>query len=112
MLNNLLAEFYMLCMLGIVIFVNTLLGSIIATNNKEFKFSILFKGILKAFLIGICLLLFSISIELLPLILNKINIKIDQNITTVLELTITIFTAYKKYAKDCYQKFKQLLGGD
>lgn len=102
----------MLCMLGIVIFINTMLGIIIASNNNEFKFKILFKGVLKALLIGICLLLFSISIELLPLILNKINVTISESITTVLELTLTIFTAYKRYAMDCYQKFKKLLGGE
>lgn len=110
MLNNLITEFLLLLILSIIIVVNTLLGTFIATNKQEFNKTKFFKGILKAITISICVLLLSVTLELLPIILSRVGIEIPMDLITTLEIILITATAYKKYALDCLDKIKKLLG--
>lgn len=112
MINNLVTILYMMIMLGIVIVCNTTLGIVIANKKMEFDIKKMLKGIGKALLIVLCLLLFCITLELVPTILERVDIVVPNDIITVLEVLLIVLTAYKKYAKDCLDKFKTILGDE
>lgn len=109
MLNNLITVFYMLILLGIMIVINTTLGVVMANKKVNFKWSILFKGLGKSLIIALCILLFCLTLELVPVVLTRVGIKIPADLITVLEIVLTTLTAYKKYASDCFDKFKIIL---
>lgn len=109
MINNLLTVSYMMILLGIVIVINTVLGTLEANKKQEFNFKKLLNGIFKAIIITFCVLLMSLSLELLPFVLGRINIEIPSDFINVLEIILTTLTAYRKYALDCFDKFKKLL---
>lgn len=109
MLNNLITILYLIGLLAIAIIVNTTLGCVIANRRNKFSAKKLFKGIGKALIITICMLLFCLTLELIPMILMRIGIDIPNDIITVLEMAIMLFTSYKKYAVDCIDKFKTIL---
>lgn len=109
MLNNLITTIYMLGLLAIVIIINTVLGVVIANKKIEFSWQKLFKGILKSLVITLCILLFCVSIELMPIVLLRVNIQIPDDLVTVLQIMLVTLTAYKKYATDCFEKFKTIL---
>lgn len=110
MLDNLITEFLLLIMLGIMIIVNTTLGTFIGTKQSKFDKEKFTKGILKAIVISFCILLFLLTLELVPIILGRVGIEIPTDLITALEVVITTLTAYKKYALDCFNKMKKILG--
>ena len=112
MINNLITVFYMLGLLGIIITINTTLGIIIANKNLNFQWDKFWKGLGKAVAITICILLFCLTLELVPVILGQVGIDIPSDLITTLEIVLTTFTAYKKYALDCFDKFKTIIGGE
>ena len=109
MIENLMTIFYMLILLGIVVVINIILGTLIANKKKQFNLKKLLYGVLKAIIITLCILLFCLSLELLPSVLGRVGIKIPSELVSVVEIILTTLTAYKKYATDCYDKFKILL---
>jgi len=109
MIDNLLTVSYMLGILGIMIIINTTLGSVIANKTQKFNKKKFWTGIVKAFVIVLCILLFCLTLELVPMILGRIGIEVPTDLITVLEIVLTTLTAYKKYALDCFEKFKTIL---
>lgn len=109
MINNIITVAYMLSILGIMIVINTVLGAIIANKTKKFNKKKLLEGISKAFIIVLCIVLFCLTLELVPIVLKRVNINIPTDLITVLEIVLTTLTAYKKYALDCFEKFKVIL---
>lgn len=109
MVNNLLTTMYMLCLTAIVIVINTILGVVIANKYSEFSWKKLLTGTGKAIIILLCVLLFCVSLELVPIVLHRIKIEVPGDLITVIEIVITTLTAYKKYANDCFKKFKIIL---
>lgn len=109
MLNNLMAVFYMLVLLGIVFAVNTVLGVVIANKKEKFDLKKLLSGICKYIIITICMLAFSLTLELIPTVLGQIGINVQDELITTVEVVLIGFTAYKKYAEDCIDKFKTIL---
>ena len=110
MVDNLMTIIYMLIMLAIVISVNTILGVIIANKNKKFDWKKLVKGISKALVITLCMVLFCFTLELVPVILARIGVEVANELITVAEVVLITLTAYKKYAFDCLDKFKEIIG--
>ena len=102
---------YLMGILGLTILINTILGVFISSTKKEFNIKKLFLGILKSLVIGICLFLFIISLEIMPPLLSKIGVQIPDGIPDALEIIIICLTVYKKYAIDCFSKFKIILNG-
>lgn len=110
MIDNLLTITYLMGMLAIAIIVNTVLGSLIANRKNKFSWKKLFRGLLKSIIIALCMLAFCLTLELVPAILSRIGINVPEDIITVLEMAIMLFSAYKKYITDCIDKFKTILG--
>ena len=100
----------LLAILGILILINTTLGSLMAKRKKEFNWNKFSEGIVKALIITLCMTLFCICISLIPMILKRVGISIPNDLITILELLMMILTAYKKYSLDCFDKLKKLLG--
>lgn len=109
MINDLMTVFYMMVMLGIVILCNTTLGIVMANKSQKFDRKKLFNGIGKAILITMCILLFCVTLELIPDILGRLGIEVPQDIITLVEVVLITLTAYKKYAVDVIDKFKTIL---
>lgn len=109
MINNLLTVFYMLLIVGITITINIVLGTVIANRKQKFDKKKFWKGIRKAFVILICVLLLCLTLELVPIVLSRVGIEVPTDLITVLEIILTTLTAYKKYALDCFDKFKTIL---
>ena len=112
MLNNLTTVFYMLLMLAIVVLCNIGLGTVLENKKHEFNLKKFLSGISKAILIAFCMLLFCVTLELVPEILSRIDINISNDLITLIEVVLITLTAYKKYALDCIEKFKKILGVD
>lgn len=109
MIKNLVTIIYMLIMLGIVIITNTVLGVMLANKKSKFSWEKLFKGLLKSLIIALCVLSFCMTLELVPIILARINIDVPTDVVTVMEIVMITLTAYKKYVTDCIEKFKVIL---
>lgn len=109
MINNIITVAYMLGILGIMVIINTVLGAVIANKKQKFCKKKLWKGVRKAIIITVCILLFCLTLELVPVVLKRVNIDIPTDFITVLEMILTTITAYKKYALDCVEKFKEIL---
>lgn len=110
MINDLMTVLYMLILLAIVFITNTTLGVVIANNKSEFNFKKFISGIGKGIIIAICMLLFCLTLELVPSVLGNVGITIQDELITIVEVVLMTFTAYKKYALDCIDKFKTILG--
>lgn len=109
MIDNLITVACMLGVLFIMISINTVLGVVLANKKQKFDSKVLVRGVLKAIVITICILLFCFTLELIPIILGRVDIEVPTNLITILEIVLTTLTAYKKYALDCFEKFKIIL---
>lgn len=109
MFENILTELLLLLVLGILVVINTVLGTLIANKKSEFNWRKFGQGILKAFVIALCIGLFCLCVELVPVILTRVDINIPGDLITVFEVLMVSLTAYKKYAADCFEKMKIIL---
>lgn len=109
MINDLMTVLYMLILLAIVFTTNTILGVVIANKKSKFNFKKFLSGIGKGIIIALCMFLFCITLELIPIVLGQVGITIQDELITVVEVVLTTFTAYKKYALDCIDKFRTIL---
>lgn len=110
MINNLITVSLMLTLLGIVIVINTVLGTVFASKSNDFDWNKFKSGVSKAIIILICIIAFCFTLELLPIVLNRVGIVIPADIITIAEIIVTTLTAYKKYTLDCLDKFKTIIG--
>ena len=100
----------LMSLLGILILINTLLGSITAWQWGEWVTKKFWQGLLKNILIAACLFMFFLTIEIIPSVLARTGIIIPSNIVTVLEVFAMLVVSIKKYVLDIYATFKKLLG--
>lgn len=110
MINNLLTISMLLGVLGVLQITNIVLGAVVGSQKTKFSWKKIFKGMLKAFLFCLCFLSYCFCLEVLPLILIRIEITVPNDVITVLEIIGITLTAYKKYTKDCYEKLQIILG--
>ena len=101
---------YLISILGLLIFINTLLGSINAWNFGEWKTKKFLSGILKNVLIALCMALFFVVLELLPVALARAGIIIPSEVVTIIEVFGMLVVAILKYIKDIYSGFLDILG--
>ena len=101
---------YLMSILGLLIFINTLLGSINAWNFGEWKTKKFLSGILKNALIAICMALFFVVLELLPVALARAGIIIPSDVVTIIEVFGMLVVAILKYINDIYSGFLDILG--
>lgn len=100
----------LMSLLGILILINTLLGSITAWQWGEWVTKKFWQGLLKNILIAACLFMFFLTIEIIPTVLARTGIIIPSEIVTVLEVFAMLVVSIKKYVLDIYATFKKLLG--
>ena len=100
----------LMSLLGILILINTLLGSITAWQWGEWVTKKFWQGLLKNILIAACLFMFFLTIEIIPTVLAITGIIIPSDIVTVLEVFAMLVVSIKKYVLDIYATFKKLLG--
>ena len=100
----------LMSLLGILILINTLLGSITAWQWGEWVTKKFWQGLLKNILIAACLFMFFLTIEIIPTVLARTGIIIPSEIVTVLEVFAMLVESKKKYVLDIYATFKKLLG--
>ena len=100
----------LMSLLGILILINTLLGSITAWQWGEWVTKKFWQGLLKNILIAACLFMFFLTIEIIPTLLAITGIIIPSDIVTVLEVFAMLVVSIKKYVLDIYATFKKLLG--
>lgn len=100
----------LMSLLGILILINTLLGSITAWQWGEWATKKFWQGLLKNILIAACLFMFFLTIEIIPTVLARTGIIIPSDIVTVLEVFAMLVVSIKKYVLDIYATFKKLLG--
>lgn len=100
----------LMSLLGILILINTLLGSITAWQWGEWVTKKFWQGLLKNILIAACLFMFFLTTEIIPTVLARTGIIIPSDIVTVLEVFAMLVVSIKKYVLDIYATFKKLLG--
>ena len=100
----------LMSLLGILILINTLLGSITAWQWGEWVTKKFWQGLLKNILIAACLFMFFLTIEIIPTVLARTGIIIPSDIVTVIEVFAMLVVSIKKYVLDIYATFKKLLG--
>ena len=100
----------LMSLLGILILINTFLGSITAWQWGEWVTKKFWQGLLKNILIAACLFMFFLTIEIIPTVLARTGIIIPSDIVTVLEVFAMLVVSIKKYVLDIYATFKKLLG--
>ena len=100
----------LMSLLGILILINTLLGSITAWHWGEWVTKKFWQGLLKNILIAACLFLFFMVLEIIPTVLSRAGIIIPSEIVTILEVFAMLVVSIKKYVLDIYATFKKLLG--
>ena len=100
----------LMSLLGILILINTLLGSITAWQWGEWVTKKFWLGLLKNILIAACLFLFFMVLEIIPTVLSRAGIIIPSEIVTILEVFAMLVVSIKKYVLDIYATFKKLLG--
>ena len=100
----------LMSLLGILILINTLLGSITAWQWGELVTKKFWQGLLKNILIAACLFLFFMVLEIIPTVLSRAGIIIPSEIVTILEVFAMLVVSIKKYVLDIYATFKKLLG--
>ena len=107
---DLVTSAMLMSLLGILILINTLLGSITAWQWGEWVTKKFWQGLLKNILIAACLFMFFLTIEIIPTVLARTGIIIPSDIVTVLEVFAMLVVSIKKYVLDIYATFKKLLG--
>lgn len=108
MFDDMLTIIMLLSVLGVLYVANTVLGIMLKTKGQGFNFIAFRKGFVKALVIALCVVGFCFCLEVIPMILARIGIVIDETSVTILEVIGVFMTAYKKYALDCYEKVKIL----
>ncbi|MDE6141592.1 MAG: hypothetical protein K2G03_03215 [Bacilli bacterium] len=110
MINNLITVVMLLGVLLSLGITNIVLGAVNGSMNKKFSWKKLGEGILKVFLFCLCFLVFCFCLQAMPMILERVDIMIPDDAINLIEIIGLIVVAYKKYATDCYEKIKIILG--
>lgn len=110
MKDNLITVVMLLGVLLSLGITNIVLGAVNGSMNKKFDLKKLGKGIVKIFLFCLCFLVFCFCLQAMPIILERVDITIPNNAINLIEIIGLIIVAYKKYALDCYNKIRVILG--
>lgn len=100
----------LMLILGALIVINTMLGTITAWTFGEWNTKKFLTGVLKNLLIALCMALFFVVIEILPVALKRAGIIIPTEVITVIEVFGMVAVAIIKYIKDIYSSFIKILG--
>lgn len=97
-----ISAFLLICWL-----MNLLLDKII--NNETMNLKIIGREFIKFITILVITITICFTLELLPFLFEKFNIDISANLITPIEIISIVFTLYKSYMVNIFNKVKQLL---
>lgn len=96
-------------LLGLVMLLNIILGSVYAGITQSWDTKKFFIGIIKAILVGGVIVVFGWVLEALPIVLSFVNIELPTEMIKLVEIISVILVAFKKYAKGVWDKLLVLL---
>lgn len=97
-----------LLVFSLLILIDTILGITIGIQKEGFNLKKLLYGILKGLIIGLCIVVFCFLIEIIYIILKRINIELSNDIIYFVEFIIITITVYKKYVLEIIKKLKKI----
>lgn len=107
--ENLETVVLMLIVVGSLSAINIVLGTIIGTFQDKFDVKKFFFGILKAFVIGLCIFAFCYTLNLFALTLQLTkDISISGDFISTVEVFVVLVTFALDYARDVINKIKSL----
>jgi len=107
--ENLETVVLMLIVVGSLSAINIVLGTIIGTFKDKFDAKKFFFGILKAFVIGLCIFAFCYTLNLFALTLQLTkDISISGDFISTVEVFVVLVTFALDYARDVIDKIKSL----
>lgn len=107
--ENLETVVLMLIVVGSLSGINIVLGTIIGTFTDEFDAKKFFFGILKAFIIGLCIFVFCYTLNLFALTLQLTkDITISSDFITTVEVFTILIVWALDLAKDIIEKIKSM----
>lgn len=107
--ENLETVVLMLIVVGSLSAINIVLGTIIGTFQDKFDVKKFFFGILKAFVIGLCIFAFCYTLNLFALTLQLTkDISISGDFISTVEVFVVLVTFALDYARDVIDKIKSL----
>ena len=107
--ENLETVVLMLIVVGSLSAINIVLGTIIGTFTTEFDARKFFFGILKAFIIGLCIFVFCYTLNLFALTLQLTkDITISSDFITTVEVFTILIVWALDLAKDIIEKIKSM----
>ena len=109
MIENIITILMLLGILLSLAITNIILGAVNGSMNKKFSWKKLAKGILKVFLFCLCFISFSFCLQVMPIVLERVDIVIPDDAINLVELIGLTIVAYKKYATDCFEKICLIL---
>ncbi len=98
-----------LLILVCLFFINTILGVFLNTTSEKFSIKKFFFGFLKLLIVLVCIILFLFIIEVTPLILSRIGVDVSSDMIKSFEFLSLLFTVYRQYCLDVYDKIKKIL---
>lgn len=107
--ENLETVVLMLIVVGSLSGINIVLGTIIGTFTTEFDVKKFFFGILKAFIIGLCIFVFCYTLNLFALTLQLTkDVTISSDFITTVEVFTILIVWALDLAKDIIEKIKSM----
>ena len=107
--ENLETVVLMLIVVGSLSAINIVLGTIIGTFQNKFDIRKFFFGVLKAFVIGLCIFAFCYTLNLFALTLQLTkDITISGEAISTIEVFVVLITFAMDYARDVLDKIKSL----
>lgn len=107
--ENLETVVLMLIVVGSLSGINIVLGTLIGTFTDEFDAKKFFFGILKAFIIGLCIFVFCYTLNLFALTLQLTkDVTISSDFITTVEVFVVLFAWATDLAQDILSKLKSM----
>lgn len=96
-------------LLGLVMVMNIILGSVLAGLKREWNFKTFITGVIKAFLVGLVIVGFGYTLQAMEIVLAEADITVPDGMINLIEIIGVILVAFKKYAKGVWDKLLVIL---
>lgn len=97
------------CLGGLEV-LNIVFGAVMAGISQGWSWKKFLIGIVKALLVALAMLVFCVILDVLPMILVRVDIIIPEDFVTLAQVLSVVVVAISKYAKDVLEKIKTILG--
>ena len=102
----------LIAVVGVLMLINILLGTILAGVFKveKWDWTKFWQGFIKLFVFVLCIYAYCIVLDVIPLIFERIKIKIPQDIVTTLQVIGVFVVLVVKYCKKDYEQILKITG--